>query len=92
MGRADEIVELGQMPFWSSRHISHSNHVLLSARCRLVICFAYWDLYHLVPIHDHGSTAAWQAVEGKEGRKEEREGEEVEHCISLDRYCFCTFI
>jgi hypothetical protein len=70
------------MPIRSSRHISHSNHVLFSPRCRLVIRLAYWDLYHLVPIHDNGRTAAWQAVEGKEGWKEEREGEEVEHCIS----------
>jgi hypothetical protein len=63
----DEAVELGQMPIRSSRHISHSNHVLLSARCRLVIRIAYWNLYHLVPIHDNGGTAAWETMEGEEG-------------------------
>jgi len=72
------------MPVRSSRHINHSNHVLLSAGCRLVICLAYWNLYDLVPFHNNGRAAAWQAVEGKQGGKEKREGQETESCIVLD--------
>jgi hypothetical protein len=72
------------MPFRSSRHISYPNHVLLSARCRLVIRLAHWDLCYLFSFHDHGRTAAWEAVEGEKGREEEREGQEIEYCIPLD--------
>jgi hypothetical protein len=66
MTLVDKAVELGQMPIRSSRHISHSNHVLLSTRCRLVIRITYWDLHHLVSIHDNGGTAARETMEGKE--------------------------
>jgi len=72
------------MPVRSSRHINHSDYVLLSAGCRLVIRPTYRNLYNLVPFHDNGRAAAWQAVEGKEGGKEKREGQETESCIVLD--------
>jgi len=82
------------MPLWSSRHVNHSNHVLLSAGCRLVIRLADWNLYNLVPFHNNGGTAAWQAVEGKEGRKEKREGQDIESCTVLSPNIlepFCSY-
>lgn len=80
------LVEFSQMLIRSCGNISHSNHVLIGIRCRLVVRIAYWDLRHIVPLYDNGGTAAREAVEGEENGEEEiKEGKyedvDVDFCI-----------